>query len=784
MTTSTDPLTLTADVRSLLRQVRRRIRRYVVCEGLALAVAWLGATFWFGLALDYLPVLMGASEMPRGPRAVLLAAIIAVLVYVSYRWILQRAFARLPDPSMALLVERRFRRFQDGLVTAVELAGQPDRAAGFHPEMLARTRAQAQQLVRGLRAREVFRPGPLAAKVLLALSLVVPIGVFYVLRSDAVEIWVDRLYLLDDRPWPRSAHVEVAGIQIQRAAGGDGVVTLSDVMPFDEQREIKVAKGSTVRLLVRADAAHVVHDYCTIYYQTAQGDQGTVTMPKQGRIREHFQDFVYDGKPFRGILSSIVFDVRGHDHRVRDYRLQVVPSPALVETTLDCQFPTYLVDEQLSLWLPRTINLASGTQLPRGTRVKVRARANKDLTLVELWDSQRDTTTTIDVAGAGSDPRMVEYEVESLQGDLTLALTLHDTDGVVSDPPIRLFVAGVEDQPPTVAATLRGIGAAVTPDVQIPAVGQITDDYDIDRAWFDVVVNQAPARAFPLALAEGGQLDAALDVRAERARDGGLELKPTDKLALTIMAADKCNLAELPNVGTGDRYQLDVVTPDELLSALERRELGLRRRLEQIIEEVGQLRDAVSRVRRTATGAATLPDDEAPAADAATDTSDPAAEGTAEDREQSLRALRTQRALVQCQKSAQEVLGVAASFDDIREELINNRIDSEDRKVRLKEQIADPLRSIGEGLFPQLDARLKELEQQLGDAAASDQAVDRAVLQADNILLELDRVLQKILELETFNELMNIVRSLIEDQNQLMDRTKKARADEALELLK
>ena len=54
---------------------------------------------------------------------------------------------------------------------------------------------------------------------------------------------------------------------------------------------------------------------------------------------------------------------------------------------------------------------------------------------------------------------------------------------------------------------------------------------------------------------------------------------------------------------------------------------------------------------------------------------------TAEERAQSLRLLRTQRSLVQCDKSAQEVLGVAASFADIREELINNRVDSKDREV-------------------------------------------------------------------------------------------------------
>ncbi len=88
----------------------------------------------------------------------------------------------------------------------------------------------------------------------------------------------------------------------------------------------------------------------------------SVTMQKLGRIfrdeatNQQFQMYVCDSKPFRGILSTVTFDVRGLDHRVRDYRLTVVPSPVIVETKLDCVFPDYMVNEQLSLWLPRTID--------------------------------------------------------------------------------------------------------------------------------------------------------------------------------------------------------------------------------------------------------------------------------------------------------------------------------------------------------------------------------------------------------------------------------------------
>jgi hypothetical protein len=786
MATPTELPKLGADVTTLLARLRRRIRLYVWAEGIALALWWLGATFWIGLAIDYLPVLMGASEMPRAPRLVLLLTIAAILAYVLYRWVFQRAFARLSDPSMAVLLERRFRQFHDGLVTAVELSERPDHAQEFNQDMLRRTRQQALAETQHVRIGDVFRLSPLVTKVVLALAAVVPIGVLYALNAQAVEIWAQRLYLLGDQTWPRNTEIRVLGIQIEHTATTDGSITLSELVPFDANREVKVAKGTSVLLRVQADARKVIPEYCTVYYETEEDDHGSANMQKLGRIRDNFQTFSFDGKPFRGILSSIAFDVRGYDHRVRDYRVTVVPSPSIVETKLECEFPHYMVNESLSLWLPRTLDLASGTQLPNGTHITLRARANKDLTRVDIRDSQAQQMTSYDLARTGGDPRSIEYVIDRLAGNLTLELVLHDTDGVTSDPPIRLFISGLEDQPPTIAATLRGIGTAITPDAIIPATGKITDDYDVNASWFDVVINDAAPRQFPFDVPTTGELAATLDFRAQRA-EGGLQLKPKDKLAITLMASDKCDLTAAPNVGSGDRYQLDVVTPDELLAMLERRELGLRRRLEQVIDELGEMRDSVSRVKRSAaTDRSAAPEDaqENESVDSAADAPAERAGQTAEQREQSLRTLRTQRAGVQSQKSAQEVLGVAASFDDIREELINNRVDSEDRKTRLRDQIAEPLRLIGETRFPQLNQQLKDLEQKLADSAASDQAVDVVVQQVDTILLELDKVLQKMLELETFNELMNIVRSLIEDQEQLIDKTKKARSSEALELLK
>ncbi len=141
----------------------------------------------------------------------------------------------------------------------------------------------------------------------------------------------------------------------------------------------------------------------------------------------------------------------------------------------------------------------------------------------------------------------------------------------------------------------------------------------------------------------------------------------------------------------------------------------------------------------------------------------------------SLRLARIQRAEQQSQKSAQETLGVAMAFEGIREELINNRVDTEERKARLKELIADPLRNISEKMFPELNTRLTEVQKLHSDAQQGPQAAQLAIDETERVLTAMNEVLNQMLDLETYNELVDIVRSLIKDQEQIIDGTKKQR---------
>src|SRR5947209_7935327 len=152
-------LALSSDLQSLLAGLRWRIRLYIWAEGVALAMIWLGLMFWVGFGLDYLPVLMGSSEMPVAPRAFLLAATGIALAAILYRWIGRRAFVSLGDRSLALLLERQFDQFHDSLVTAVEMADLPDHASVFSRELLARTTDEARASADNVSRSEERRVG-------------------------------------------------------------------------------------------------------------------------------------------------------------------------------------------------------------------------------------------------------------------------------------------------------------------------------------------------------------------------------------------------------------------------------------------------------------------------------------------------------------------------------------------------------------------------------------------------------------------------------------------------
>ena len=777
-------MNLAPEIRRKLAALRWRIRSYVWLQGLSMAAIWLIATFWLELTLDYTPILLGASEMPQAARGVLLIGIATVLAIILYRWIGRRLAVRLADRSMAILLERHFSDLGESLITSVEMAGRENKSSPAARQMMATTQLQALRNVHRLQVAKVLKLRPLLIPMITAILLVTTVGAFYVVNAAALELGIQRIYLLDETLWPRRARIEVVGVEATGLAMGESEDD-THVVPFTNN-QVNVARGSDVSLLVRSDAtAEVVPQQCTIAYQTSDGDRGRITMTRVGQVRDGFQHYRFDGKPLRGILSDVRFDVTGYDHRIRNQQIKIVDRPLVVDAEIDCEFPSYIVDESTSSWLPRTMPLSTGARLPLGSTVTLRGASNKELRAVRVVDLAAGTKTTVTPLPGHL---TFEFSLGTLSENVQLEMTLIDIQNVTAAEPYRVFIEAAEDLAPVLNIQLDGVGDAVTPDVVAALNGKITDDYGSERSWVEVLVNDDNPHQLPIELA-GSDVAVPIDFRQLRRDGSDLLLTAGDKLRFSVKSEDRYDLGESPNLGISDAYQLDVVTPEQLLAMLETRELGLRQRFEQIIHEMRELRDSLLRIRSAGSEFAGVTAE-------SIESSEAAEQGSEEEIERSwsLRRLRGQRAILQGQKSGQETLGVAAAFRDIQEQLVNNRVDSEDRRERLEQRVAIPLEEIGAVQFPELDVQLVALvatmdaNQQAAKLLKPEnpetvEAADAALLQATAILLNMDSVLQNMLELEGYNELLDLVRSLIADQERLIDRTKKEQKRQVLELL-
>lgn len=767
MTTETSTIpALSPDVRAMLGRLRARIRTYVWVQGLAASLVACGLAFWAALLIDW------TFEPPAPLRVLLLIGGALAVLGVSYWYLWRRAFVPLSDVSMALLLERRFRQFDDSLLTAVELSQRREQLADLAREMLAHTYGEAAARSSAVRLGDVFDPRPLGRAIIAAIALAVSIAAFALAVPDLFQFFVnERVVHLSEAPWPRNTRLEIEGFK---------------------NREAVVALGNDLEIVVKADANMEVPSWVQIRYRTEDGRRGRPTMIQEGEAvpgRDPFQIYKYK---IASIISPYQFDVVGGDARLRDYRIRVVENPTLSEMTIHCTYPEYTARA------PRDLPVTGAMQLPRGSQIKVLAKSNKPLVKVQVetasgQDSLLRETIDIALPGGRGGRQEFEFNLARLDTDATIAFTLFDTDGIRTRQPIRLAITATPDEPPQLSTRLHGIGSAITPQARLPLAGEIVDDYGIHKAWFEFAVDDKPPQEVPFSVAPGGRDKLSVD---EVFEVGPLEVKPGQKLLIGSKAADNHSLPDdpKPHVGQGERFLLDVVTPEQLRAILEARELNLRQRFESILQEVTDTRDGLTRLEFEAPQSQ-APAEKPAASKTATDAAAPTPGGNKDEegadsevnspeRMLARRVLRVQSAMQASQKNAQETLGVAAAFDAIREELVNNRVDTEELKIRLKDQIADPLHKIGNEMFPEFDRRLTVLQDKLGDLPAGKAARQGAFDQADRILVEMQKVRDKMLELETFNEAVEILRGIVAAQEKVNEETKRLRTEKAKRLLK
>jgi hypothetical protein len=719
-------------------------------QGIALVVFVAGITFWIALALDRL------FEPSPAVRQVGLIIIAAITLYVAWRYLLRRVTAPISDASAAALLERRFPVLNEHLITAVDVAARPDYAAAFHPRLVRETQQSAASAVAGIRPELLFNRGPLLRAIVAAAVAVSSIALFAAISRDTFGFWLERI-AMSEEPWPRQVHLEVVGFPADK----------------NGRRATKVAKDDRFELLVRASAkGYEVPDEVEIRYRRPDGRRGRDTMVRIGDAVESSRDHQVFRYLFKRVSTDMEFDVVGGDDRVRDLQLQVVERPELFAIELECVYPDYLGRES------RRLPVTGGMRIPEGSQLILHAKSTKPLTSANIHRSGADQGSDAKLNYGKDAVKELQWDYGTIVDDDVLMVSVTDTDGVVSREPYRVSLAIVRDEVPQVTSRLSGIGTAVTPDAVLPFIGKLTDDYGLDRAWYEYQIDVGQAVTRPLDQQPRGEplLETLgqFDLRANDDTTGqrAIVLTPGQRFSIAIKAADRFNLSEAPHAGSSQQYVLDVVSPGDLLKLLENRELSLRQRYEAIYEKMTDTRNLLTRVEfgdsETSEDAHAAATDETPDAPA---------------RQLARRRLRVAGSLQNVIQSADEVGGVAEAFDDLGDELTNNRIDNPDLQSRLREQIALPLHRIAEERMPQLAAQVKLVEANVTDASQGTPELTRSLALADEVLVEMKQVLNRMLELETYNEVVTLLRDIIADQQRITDQTKEQRKKQVQSLI-
>lgn len=690
-------------LRRLLAVLRGTTRRWVWIESLALICLAGTGLFWATLAVDWL------LEPPARVRMAVAAAAAAGLVWLVLGKLAVRLAASLPDAALATLLERGHPAFRDSLSTAIELADSP--RDDVDPGLLERTIAEAVAVTGQVDTAALFRRRRLMGTFLAGLAGAASIAGLALMRPAIADLWVGRHLLFHDDPWPRQVVLTAEG--------------------FVEGRR-KVARGSDVDVIVKADATRVVPDVVDLRSRGRRGWH-TDRMGSRGGVVDGVQAF---GHVLKGVSEDLTVEVRGGDARLRDLRIVVVDAPGLERIEIGYALPDYLGGGRRQAAASRVV------QVPAGSSVDITCTATKELSAAAITAAVDGVDEVLAERSMGAGGRTITASLGSATGDRPIVVRFTDTDGLVNRDPISFVLSAVPDAPPEVAVRMPGISTAVTPRAVLPFVGTIADDHGLEAAGVLVRVADGPEASLPIGRVQpGGTLLELPSDAPEHASLESLSLAPGRRLTVAVTATDGCRLAGGPNTGMSDAWNLEVVKPETLLAMLEAREIILRRRFESCVADLTQSRDRLSSPSVSDSAADTM-GDEPRLAEAAS-------------------------------RAAGETAEIAEAFRLIREELGNNQLLSAELESRLVAQIADPLARIGTEDLPAV-------------AAACRRRIAREELLrlVDAVLARMRAVLDRMIELESFNEVVDVLRGLIRTQEEIRSETlrrQKARAREALE---
>ena len=781
-------LTLPEHIDALLSKLRSAIRRYVLLRGVAVFLTCAVLVFWISLAIEAAWFSVTKLELPSGVRLAIIIIGLALLIGVFFQTVIWQLFIRLKRRALALLLEKRFPELNDRLITAVETAERAQQSQTdplLTQAMLARTLEETDQLTTTLDITDVFNTRPIRRAVFLVTLALLSLAATAVASPQTFSHWSNAYVKLAEDYWNRVNGLKAVLI----AQPGDRVREF-------ENHTCKHAAGADLTILVETLPDKLPPEQVVLSYKTVTGARGRAVMSPAG-----------DGR-FRHTIGNLVddleFTITGGDYTSSTpYRVITVPEPQLESLQVHCEYPEYTGWNQPGIGEPNQFPVSSSElSVPMETTVLLKARSTKPLVNVKVsgrnfeLDIRKNSQTgqctglckfiderglaikqtyltdaqlnLIDESGYQvSVPLFVtnRYDLSHqsasdvsdlipIDGNESLRFYLQDIDGIINLEPARLQITGIVDEPPEVQTRLTGIGKAITRKAFLPVAGEIKDDYGLAEVHFEYRLNkEKDYRKSPTQRQPAGMRTFLLEgtEQAPKAKFDvlPLDLNLNDILYVALVASDQ-DIFNGPHISRGETYRLKIVSDEELLSILHQDELNLRRRFEQIIEELTRSRDDLSE---------------------------------ASTKDEKLLADSVQRALNAVRKDKLETDAVRAAFESLQEEMVNNRVDTPQVRQRLSGNIITPLARIIKQDFTSAEEKLRSLDFAFRDHSTTEVTAAQSIEEMNRLLANLRQVLMAMRKLENFQEVIELLKAIIKDEKDLQKKTEAERKKKLIDLL-
>lgn len=750
-------------VKRLLARFRGLTRRRALTYGLTRLVVELGLWFFATLILDK------TFEPNPVIRGIVLVASAIWFIRSFAVYIIYPLWKELSDESMAALCAKTFPEESELILTAVHPADPEGQDPQLWSQTVEKANALAEQLLRSGRLSAAFDNKRAFRGWAKALALVAAVLGLNYYSSIYLPVWFNRVICLSSDLWPRQARIWVDGF------------------PEDANNpvgRIKIARGDDLDLRVWADASrplvpqrvtldyrdsNSVHRYATMVRQGAAPVAGESGAQPESQEKSHVAplSFTYT---LRGVLNPMTINFRGADVQLKGLYIDVVESPVIVKAQLRMTYPKYMNRKD------RVVNVSDSTQIPFGTKATLILTPNKPVKsvtaqLTAVDGSKTNPKVTFVKSKDTSQPDSFQLDLGELTSELSASFSLLDTDNLKSRKNAVFAFSILPDAVPVPTITAKGMGVACTVDAIIPISGTITDDYGVAFARFAYTITRRGEKltgTIPIADWKARPLDVKVNTNFEPAK---ANVQLDDSISICLETGDGYDLPEErnPNVAQTPTTTLEIVTPQRMRSILEATELNLRRHFETVFDEVKTTRDLFNSIsvqkeeQKSAEGEGE---------NAASTPAVPVA----------VRLLHADRAVQNARKNMQEFLAEAESFEDLVNQMVNNHIDTPEWKSRLHDGIAVPLTKIANESFTELEKRLIKFRTAMesDDWSVLSGLKTAAATQFESVVVQLDAVLAKMLQMEDFNEAIESLRNIIKNQEKI-ESDMKTKQKESLE---